>query len=71
MGNHLTGTVVVNAVDGDGTFYHLQYDDKMSENVVVTMTAEGGCKDDTSWWYRYSPDGTVSRSGGGNGWEAP
>lgn len=42
----------------------------MSENVVVTMTAEGGCKDDTSWWYRYSPDGTVSRSGGGNGWEA-
>lgn len=71
VGNHLTGTVVVNAVDGDGTFYHLQYDDKMSENVVVTMTAEGGCKDDTSWWYRYSPDGTVSRSGGGNGWEAP
>ena len=52
VGNHLTGTVVVNAVDGDGT------------------SAEGGCKDDTSWWYRYSPDGTVSRSGGGNGWEA-
>ena len=69
VGNH-TGTVVVNAVDRDGTFYHLQYDDKMSENVVVTMTAEGGCKDGTSWWYRYSPDGTISRSGGGNGWEA-
>ncbi len=67
-GNH-TGTVVVNAVDENGTFYHLQYDDKMKENVVVTMTAEGGCKDGTSWWYRYSPDGTVSRSGGGNGWE--
>ena len=67
-GNH-TGTVVVNAVDENGTFYHLQYDDKMAENVAVTMTEEGGCQDKTSWWYRYSPDGTVSRSGGGNGWE--
>lgn len=68
VGNH-TGTVVVNAVDADGTFYHLQYDDTKSENLVVIMSAEGGCKDETSWWYRYSPDGTVSRSGGGNGWE--
>ena len=67
---NLIGTAVVNAVDADGTYYHLQYDEKWSENVVVTVSAEAGCKDGTSWWYRYGSDGTVSRSGGGNGWEA-
>ncbi len=64
---NLQGTAVINAVDKSGNFYHLEYDDHWTENNVTKGSLENGCVDGNSWWYRYSPEGTVYRTGQAEG----
>lgn len=70
VGN-VSGTTIVNAVDKDGTYYHLEYDVRWTENNLATVSIERGCSDSSgAAWYRYCQDGTVLRSVGANeGWE--
>ena len=70
VGN-VTGTTIVNAVDKDGTYYHLEYDARWTENNLATVSVEKGCSDSNgAVWYRYCQDGTVLCSVGQNGaWE--
>lgn len=70
VGN-VTGTTIVNAVDKDGTYYHLEYDARWTENNLATVSVEKGCSDSNGTvWYRYCQDGTVLCSVGQNGaWE--
>ena len=70
VGN-VTGTTIVNAVDKDGTYYHLEYDARWTENNLATVSVEKGCSDSNgAVWYRYCQDGTALCSVGQNGaWE--
>lgn len=68
---NLTGTTVVNAIDGNQNYYHLEYDERWLENNAATVSLEKGCNDSNhTTWYRYCTDGTVLSSNTDNGtWE--
>lgn len=61
----ICGTLVVNAVDADGVYHHLEYDHRWLENVVESISPTDG--NESQCWYKYCPDGTVYRSRGENG----
>lgn len=67
---NLTGTAVLNAVDGEGNCYHLEYDPRWTENDISVVSPSGGRVSGGTLWYKYCPDGSVYRAGGENGsWE--
>ncbi len=60
---------IVNAVGADGTFYHLEYDSRWTELTVGVLRPDAGSAGNGARWFRYAPDGTVSRTGDTGGWE--
>ena len=52
---------IVNAVDIDGKFYHLEYDRRWTELVSGVLDPEAGQAEKGAVWYKYAPDGTAYR----------
>lgn len=65
-GDSRYGDMVLNAMDSQGVCYHLSW----NEHGSITVTRATAEKGSENWWYKYSPDGSVTRSSGDNGaWE--
>lgn len=60
---------IVNAVGTDGKLYHLEYDSRWTELTVGVLDPAAGAAENSARWYRYAPDGTVSRTNDTGGWE--
>ena len=60
---------IVNAVGADGKFYHLEYDSRWTELTIGVLDPAAGAAENSARWYRYAPDGTVSRTSDTGGWE--
>lgn len=60
---------IVNAVDIDGKFYHLEYDRRWTELVSGVLDPEAGQAEKGAVWYKYAPDGTAYRVRDTGKWE--
>ncbi|HIW74999.1 MAG TPA: hypothetical protein H9684_11820 [Firmicutes bacterium] len=69
VGNTSKIQAIVNAIGADGTLYHLEYDPHWTELAVGILDPAAGSAENGARWYRYAPDGTVSRTNDSGGWE--
>ncbi len=60
---------IVNAVGTDGKLYHLEYDSRWTELTVGVLDPAAGAAENSARWYRYAPDGTVTRTSDTGEWE--
>lgn len=60
---------IVNAVGTDGKLYHLEYDSRWTELTAGVLDPAAGAAENSARWYRYAPDGTVSRTNDTGDWE--
>lgn len=60
---------IINAVVIDGKFYHLEYDSRWTELTIGVLNPAAGAEENSARWYRYAPDGAVSRTSDTGEWE--